>query len=1812
MNETENGLDVFGDASPAAAYVEAVTAAFEAIKHGSLQVLDSQLAGIYLNQFDGASLLTPFAATMGALSSGADFSGGYVTIDATAKDQDGAALLAALQGIGLIAGGAFGSMASGLLPVSQVQALVQIGDLAFARQSGYVPSAGLANNQGDHAMVADTARSTYGVDGSGVKIGILSDSFNHLNGMNADIASGDLPFTTTILQDLSGSGTDEGRAMAQMAHDIAPGAAISFATAYTGMANFANNILALASSGAKIIVDDVIYFAETAYQDGVIAQAIDQVTASGVAYFSAAGNNANKAFEASFVDSGVAGSFGESLATLTTGAKPQFLSMTVPGGRTVTIVLQWNQPAASVSGAVGSQSDVDLFVYNAAGSSVLYQSIADNLGGDPLEIVQFTNTGATTTYNLAVGLYSGVAPSDFKVMVLDNGAGVTLGSSSLNTNSGTIYGHAAASGAIAVGAAYYQQTPAYGVSPPVLESFSSYGSTRIYFDTAGNALASPDIRLGPQFVATDGGDTTFFGNDRDGNGRPNFSGTSAAAPDAAAVAALMLQANSLLSPGDIRNLLSDSAIDMDNPATAGFATGFDSATGYGLIQADKAVQYAVTGIIALNATHGVVLGTHLNDIFTGGAGNHSITGGAGIDTLDYSSASAAVNLAAGSGGNGFGGTDIFSGIEKVLGTSLGDIIIGGAGSDSLAGNGGNDSLDAGDGADSLDGGTGADSLNGGAADDTLAGSAGNDSFDGGDGNDRAIYSGLWSDYRIVKTGVASFSLIDGRGGAPDGSDALLNVEMLYFSDVLAISADAAVAATILSFSVDGGITGDLLTGDSDLLLSGNAGAASLINIFDGSLSLGLVSADGAGLWTFQTGVLGAGTHSFSAAATDGAGHWGVLSSVFSITLDLTADGGAPAGFVIDATDDDLINRTEAFSVQFSVTGLDSDATATASFTDGTHVVQIGGIAANGTYTADLSGLDDAAIQSALTIGDSAGNQLIVSGNGLLLGPGAVIAGTGEADVIDGEDAPIGQHIATKDNDTVDGQGGADTIFGLSGDDALSGGSGADSLEGGIGNDLLDGGDDDDTMHGGAGNDSLIGGLGADTAVYSGFFSDYTLAKSGGAITVVDGRTDSPDGADTLVGIENIQFAGGVALLSALVNAPPQAVSDAASAVEAAGINNGTLGSDPTGNVLDNDTDPNSGDTKEVQGVASGLQSGPLSGGVGAGIAGTYGTLVLNADGGFTYTVDNTKAAVQALNVGGQLSDVFTYTMRDSSGADSSATLTVAIDGANDAPSALVDTNIAANGVAENAANGAVVGITAFASDADSASLTYSLIDNAGGRFAINPASGVVTVANGALLDFETASSHAIAVQVSDGVLMRTQSFSIAVANVAGGVIAGRASADIVDATRTVAGQLRPTGEEDSINGSGGNDSIEALGGNDTINGGTGADTMLGGAGNDRYIVDNLGDLITENPDEGIDSVQSAVSFALGADFENLTLTGSAANSATGNAAANVIIGNTGSNVLAGLGGADSVYGGAGADTATYGASPGGVTVSLLTGAGTGGDAQGDVLSNIENLSGSFFGDSLHGSSGNNSLFGNDGSDTLDGDAGNDTLDGGAGADSMAGGLGNDTYVVDDTSDVIAEAVGAGTDTVKASAVNYTLAGNVEALTFTSATGSAGLGNDLANTLTGFSGNDTLDGGLGNDKLLGGLGDDQLLGGAGNDSLTGGAGADTMTGGIGADRFIFTAQTEFAPGPTLDLIADCSHAQADKIDLSTIDANTGLIGNQAFVFIGTAVFGSHAGELRYEVSSADVVVSGDIDGNGVADFSFKVAAVGSLVAGDFVL
>ncbi len=519
-----------------------------------------------------------------------------VVVDAVASE-DVNVLKADLESLGMQQAVAFGRIVSGRLPVSALRAAAGLASLVFAQPAVAMTNAGSVTSQGDQAIRSNVARATYGVDGSGVTVGVLSDSFNCLGGGAADITSGDLSPVTVIQEHASCSGvTDEGRALLQVVHDVAPGTSLAFASAFNGLASFATNIQSLTAAGAKVIVDDVIYLAEPFFQDGTLAQAVNSVVSGGVAYFSAAGNQARQSYESVFRAGGV---FAQGAIPSAAGAPPffggtahdfdprgstdVFQRITLPPGAGFVMSFQWDSPAFSVSGAPGSPNDLDVYVLNAAANQVVAGATLDNHGNDPIEVFSFTNaTGVTANFNIMIVKFSGPNPGLIKYVLFNSG----ITSQEFATNSGTLYGHANAVGAEAVGAAAYFNTPAFGVSPPVLNSFSSSGTTPILFDQAGNRLATPELRAKPEIVAPDGGDTTFFGSPYpDGNGFPNFFGTSAAAPHAAGVAALMLQRRPTLMPHGIYASLESTAIDMGVP-------GFDSDSGFGLIQADGALAAA--------------------------------------------------------------------------------------------------------------------------------------------------------------------------------------------------------------------------------------------------------------------------------------------------------------------------------------------------------------------------------------------------------------------------------------------------------------------------------------------------------------------------------------------------------------------------------------------------------------------------------------------------------------------------------------------------------------------------------------------------------------------------------------------------------------------------------------------------------------------------------------------------------------------------------------------------------------------------------------------------------------------------------------------------------------------------------------------------------------------------------------------------------------------------------------------------------------------------------------------------------------------
>ncbi|MGH8480359.1 MAG: S8 family serine peptidase, partial [Gammaproteobacteria bacterium] len=650
----------------------------------------------YLKQTSGRGVATPAFRSSNTI---APIAGGSVVID-TAASGDPEALAADLRALGADKVTVFGRTVSGRVPIRAIPGLKSLSSLQLARPAYAATHVGDVTSQGDAAMRADLGRTAFGVDGTGVMVGTLSDSYDCLGGAALGVASGDLPAGVIVLEELNPctDATDEGRGMMELIRDIAPGATQAFRTAFNGQADFAQGIIDLANAGAKVINDDIIYFAEPFYQDGIVTQAVDTVKGMGVAYFSAAGNADRQAYEAPFRPSGQFFDIGfgsEEAHDFDSGAGVDTCQqITIPVGRTLTLVYQWDQPFFSVSGPPGSASDMDIVLTNEACNTLLAGSATDDVGGDPVEMFSFTNAGPATTFGVIIGRFSGPNPGVMKTVNVGSSA-ITI--NEFDTKTGASWGHSAALGGLGVGAADYRQTPAFGQDPPIIETFSSAGGTPILFDTSGNRLATPEIRQQPDITAPDGTDTTFFGSDTDGTGFPNFFGTSAAAPHAAGVAALMIDLNPSIGPDALYSVLKNTAVDMDDPATPAFDTGFDCGSGFGLILADAALGASLQPPplppppvacavppppppppVLCMGRPATIVGTDGNDHLAGTPDNDVIHGLAGNDTI------------AGLDGD--------------------DIICGGPGRDKLFGNRGNDQLFGGGGNDVLKGGPGRDRL----------------------------------------------------------------------------------------------------------------------------------------------------------------------------------------------------------------------------------------------------------------------------------------------------------------------------------------------------------------------------------------------------------------------------------------------------------------------------------------------------------------------------------------------------------------------------------------------------------------------------------------------------------------------------------------------------------------------------------------------------------------------------------------------------------------------------------------------------------------------------------------------------------------------------------------------------------------------------------------------------------------------------------------------------------------------------------------------------------------------------------------------
>jgi Subtilase family/Putative Ig domain len=655
--------------------------------HSTAGKLDAALADLSRH----ANLARPgrVLADLHAMSPAARFTQSgttpMVAVDAVTRG-DPQKLAAALVALGLKHPAIYRNDVGGWLPVSAITTAAARTEVLSLR-AAMPHTRGVVATQGDFAIGSLALRTAYpSLTGAGVTVGVLSDSFDCYyvyaqpgsgvpasgpngyaeNGFTADAqadeADGALPPAADInvLEEAGGTFgtagsqgclsygqplelpfTDEGRAIMQVVHAVAPGANLAFYTADNSEADFANGVerlaepLASGGAGATVEADDVGYYDEPFFQDGLVAQAIDTVEAQGVAYFSAAGNNSDLAYDNNAPAFGttkvtVGDGNSEYLLNFNTAGTPTATSLpvTIPAlvpGEFIAMVLEWNQPyVTGAPGSPGASSEMDLCVTGASASTTVVNldgnpqtcTGPNTTGTDPVQILIVGNSAAATsntaqqTIDLIVGLYGGTTPTMIKLAVEDGGAGSVI--ETYATNSATLQGHPSATGAAAVGAAAFYSTPACGTSPAQLEYYSALGGAPILFNTSGTAITA-EYRQKPDFVGPDGVNNTFLGFQipagtdtstvaqcANNATYPNFYGTSAATPHAAGAAALMLQANPAVTPAEIYANLRSSASAMGtvpNPPST-----YNYNDGYGFIQAEAAMALLPAGPPVITVT----------------------------------------------------------------------------------------------------------------------------------------------------------------------------------------------------------------------------------------------------------------------------------------------------------------------------------------------------------------------------------------------------------------------------------------------------------------------------------------------------------------------------------------------------------------------------------------------------------------------------------------------------------------------------------------------------------------------------------------------------------------------------------------------------------------------------------------------------------------------------------------------------------------------------------------------------------------------------------------------------------------------------------------------------------------------------------------------------------------------------------------------------------------------------------------------------------------------------------------------------------
>ncbi|WP_049973979.1 hypothetical protein, partial [Azospirillum sp. B4] len=1286
---------------------------------------------------------------------------------------------------------------------------------------------------------------------------------------------------------------------------------------------------------------------------------------------------------------------------------------------------------------------------------------------------------------------------------------------------------------------------------------------------------------------------------------------------------------------------------------------------------------AAADILSGGAGNDVLFGKGGNDTMTGGIGNDQLDGGTGVDymvggvgndvyfvdgsadvvvenanegTDEVRATAASYTLSANVENLTYIGTGAFVGV----GNTLNNVMTGGAGNDSLSAGAGNDTLDGGGGADTLVGGTGNDiyfvdssadvvvenanegtdevrataasytlSANietltyigtgtftgtGNALANTLTGGAGNDVLSGGDGNDTLI-GGAGADTLIGGTGNDIFRVDSANDvvveNAGEGTDEVqatsasytlsANIEKLtYTGSGTFYGVGNNLANTLTggagSDTLDGGAGADTLIGGAgdDVYIVDNAGDVVTEGSNAGtdevrtSLNAYALDANMENLTFTGTGnFVGTGNNTRLNVITGGAG-------------DDTLDGGTGADTLIGGVGNDVYIADNGADVVIENPdeGVDLVKVSAAGYTLGANIE-------NMTYTGTAGFLGNGNELDNVIIG-GAGNDTMdgKAGNDILIGgAGNEIYYVDSVNDVIVENANEGTDLvrATSASYTLSANIENLTFWGT-GNFRGVGNDLANNLTGGAGDDVLDGGLGADTLNGGAGNDTYyidnvgdVIGEGANggtdevrttlntysmlvnlnlenlaflgTGNFAGTGNNVGNSLTGGA---GDDTLDGGAGADTLVGGAGndtyiVDNAGDLVVEAAGAGVDLVKTSVATYALTADVDNltyTGTLAFTGTGNVLGNV-------------ITSGAGNDMLNGGAGA------DTLVGGA-GNDVYFVDN-------------LNDVVVENAGE--GTDE------------------VRSSVAGYVLSANIEKLTYVGADAFTGTGNDAAnvltggASNDLLNGAGGNDTLNGGAGDDTLIGGTGDDiFQVDSANDVVVENPGEGTDEVQATS------AGYTL----SANVEKLTYTGSGNFSGVGNALA-------NTITGGGGNDTLDGGAGADTLVGGLGNDIYLVDDANDVVTETG-AGTDEVwATAPSYALSANVENLRYVGTGNFYGTGNTLSNLLVGGVGNDTLDGGAAADTMIGGAGNDVYV-------VSTALdvvVENAGEGTDEIQTSLANYTLTSANVENVTYTGGAGTAgfSVIGNELNNVLRGNAVvANSIAGGAGDDTMIGGSGNDTYFADSANDVVVEAAGGGTDEVKVTASSYALGANVENLIYTGSGNFYGVGNDLANSLTGATGNDTLDGGAGADTMGAGTGDDvyyvddmgdvvkensgggtdeirtwlttytlvsanvenltfigtgnfsgtgstlnnQLTGGMGDDTLDGAAGADTLIGGAGNDTYVVDN--------TGDVVREDAGAGTDTVR-TTLASYTLGANLENLTYAGTVAFTGTGNELN---------------------------------------